>query len=475
MFWMLPVAALAAAPAPQSSAAAPVPIACIGEDAPAGAECFTVAVPEKRGRSATRMLGLNVLRLPASSSPGRRAIFIFQGGPGQAATKLADFYARTYAGARATHDIVLIDQRGTGGSNPLSCDFGGSAARPQPYFADLFDPGTIRACRRALEGRADLTAYTTAAAVADADAVRGALGYAAIDLYGTSYGTRVAMEYARRHPRRVRTMTLKGVVHPTAAAPGDFAANVERSVALMVRDCRNEPACAAAYPSPGDELRAAARRLEGGAVEVALAGGERVRLSRGLFGAVVRTMLQATSLRAELPSLVHAAAGGDFAPFVSRALELRRAAQSEIATGLMLSVLCAEDLPYLDRAAARRTAAGTILGSYWVDQAAAACGLWPRGAVAADWRRPYRVAAPTLIVSGDLDPATPPAAGEAVRRYLARSVHAVAPGGSHSFSGMTGCIDIAMSAFVTAGRLDAVDAKCAAKIAPPPFKVAGEN
>jgi pimeloyl-ACP methyl ester carboxylesterase len=181
-------------------------------------------------------------------------------------------------------------------------------------------------------------------------------------------------------------------------------------------------------------------------------------------------MLQATSLRAELPKLINQAANGNWTPYVMRALPLRKAAQIEIATGMMLSVLCTEDVPFLDVTATRQKAEGTVLGSYWVDQVVAACRVWKRGKVASDWRKPFRVQVPTLLISGSLDPATPPAEAEVTRRYLLRSLHLVAPGGSHSFTGMDGCVDVIMSDFVSAGTLGGLKTNCVATIKPPPFK-----
>jgi pimeloyl-ACP methyl ester carboxylesterase len=410
------------------------------------------------------------VRIPARAVSPRSAIFIFQGGPGQGATKLSEFYERVYRPARKTHDIVLIDQRGTGGSNPLTCDFGGSPQNPQGYFADLFDPEIMRRCRVNLERRADLTQYSTQAAAIDADAVRQALGYRTVDIYGTSYGTRLAMEYARRYPSRVRTLTLKGVVAPTTTAPASFATDVERSVEFMLRDCSAESACAVAFPQLRADLTKAVTQLASGPMVVPLTDGKKVTLSRGLFGATIRTMLQATSLRAELPTLVHQAANGDWTPYVTRALELRKGAQSEVATGLMLSVLCTEDMPLLDVTEARANAAGTILGSYWVDQVAGACPVWARGQAWTSASKPFRIRVPTLLISGSLDPATPPSEAEKTREYLLRSRHIVASGASHSFTGLNGCVDRIMSAFVSSGRLEGLAVECATKIKPPPFK-----
>lgn len=439
---------------------------CSQPGLPTDATCHRLRVPEARAQPSGASVELAIVRLPAMAPSGRQAIFVFQGGPGQAATRLASFYARIYAGARASHDIVLVDQRGTGASAPFTCEAG-----PDAVLADLFDPVLVTACRDRLAAQHDLTQFTTTAAVADAEAVRAALGYDRIDLFGTSYGTRVAMEYARRHPDRVRTLTLKGVVPPMATMPGDFATNVDAALTAMLRDCATDAACRTAYPDLAGDVQRAAARLEAAPAMVVVDGRPLV-LQRGLFGAVVRTMLQATTLRAELPRLLHTAASGNWQPFGERAAMLRRAAQSDVAAGLMLSVVCSEDVPFLDLAEARRQARHTLLGSYWLDQLAGGCAIWPRGAVPTDWHRPFRLAGPALLVSGGLDPATPPASAEAALASLGEARHIVVPGGSHSFAGMNGCVDLAMTRFVQTGRLEDIDAACAAKIVPPPFETA---
>ncbi|OYQ26061.1 hypothetical protein CHU93_12785 [Sandarakinorhabdus cyanobacteriorum] len=386
------------------------------------------------------------------------------GGPGQAATRLTGFYARIYAGARSTHDIVLIDQRGTGGSAPLNC-----RVPANQTLADLFDPAIISTCRAQLSARHRLAAFTTSAAVADAEAVRQAFGYGRIDLYGTSYGTRVAMEYARRYPDHVRTLTLKGVVPPWSIMPADFAPDVQAAVALMLRDCTTDHACHDAFPDLAGDLARAVARLDE-APATAVVDAQPLRLQRGMFGTVIRTMLQATPLRAGLPLLLHEAAGGNWQGFIAQAAALRRAAQNDIATGLMLSVACSEDVPFIDRARAQLSARGTVLGRYWIDQLIGGCARWPRGSVPADWREPYRLAGPALLISGELDPATPPAGAEQVARLIDQAHHVLVTGSSHSFAGMNGCVDRIMTTFVVAGSMTGLDTGCTAAIRPPAFK-----
>jgi pimeloyl-ACP methyl ester carboxylesterase len=358
------------------------------------ARCGAVKVPENRTVRGSRQIGLNVVVLPATGvKRAKEAIYIFQGGPGQAATTLADFYARTYEGARARHDIVLVDQRGTGKSNGLRC--------PYPEGAlDLFPPDVIRRCRESLS--ADLARYTTDEAVRDAEAVRRALGYDRLHLYGTSYGTRVAMRYAQLYPRRVRTLTLKGVVPPLYRLPETFAADTERALELTFEDCAADADCRARYP----ELRRDFEKLR-----AALPHGE---LTRGVVAAGMRSILQSTGSAADLPRLIHAAAEGNWEPLESTIRRIRKQASEAVFTGMMLSVACSEDVAFVNGQQVDQT----FMGSYWIDQLRGGCAEWKVPKVE---MKPAVVRVPALLISGHLDPATPPRMAEEARTYLPRS------------------------------------------------------
>jgi pimeloyl-ACP methyl ester carboxylesterase len=170
-------------------------------------------VPENRDKPDGRKVSLFVAVLPANTlHPRADPLFILAGGPGQAASFLGPF-AAALTGVRKDRDIVLVDQRGTGRSSPLVC----AAFKPDRSLkaALEFDPlPKVTACAQELAAKGvDAAQYTTAAWVADLDAVRAALGYDKINLWGGSYGTRAAQEYLRRHADHVRSVVLDGVPH----------------------------------------------------------------------------------------------------------------------------------------------------------------------------------------------------------------------------------------------------------------------
>jgi pimeloyl-ACP methyl ester carboxylesterase len=138
---------------------------------------------------------------------------------------------------------------------------------------------------------------------------------------------------------------------------------------------------------------------------------------------------------------------------------------------MFFSLACSEDAPLVDRHAAAERARGTVLGTYWVDRFLAACAEWPKGAVPADYRTFAPARVPALLVSGYLDDATPPHRVGEVLRLFPNSRSVVVRNGSHSFSGMRGCVDLLIAAFYEAGSAAGLDDSCAAEIRRPPFAV----
>ena len=178
------------------------------------AQCGEIAVPENRDAPGGRTITIAVAVLPANTlNPRADPLFILAGGPGQSATSIAPF-AVQLTDVRKDRDIVLVDQRGTGRSSPLDCAAFAPDDTPDTTLA--LDPlPKAKACAAELAGKGiDLAQYTTAAFIADLEAVRAALGYRRINLWGGSYGTRVALEYMRRHPQRIRGAVLDGVAPP---------------------------------------------------------------------------------------------------------------------------------------------------------------------------------------------------------------------------------------------------------------------
>jgi len=205
------------------------------------ARCHTMPVPEDHDDPNGRSIDLHVAVLPSDAfRPLADPLFFLAGGPGQAASESYLPYGTAFARVHRKRDIVLVDQRGTGKSNPLAC----VAPGEHPLHVELPDAEVAAWLRGCLDSYdADPTRYTTAAAVRDLEYVRATLGYQRINVYGISYGTRVALELLRHYPTRVRTVILDGVVPSDVAIGLDAAVDAQRALDMILGRCASDPVC----------------------------------------------------------------------------------------------------------------------------------------------------------------------------------------------------------------------------------------
>jgi len=382
--------------------------------------------------------------------------------------------ARFFAKIREHRDLVFVDQRGTGGSNPLDCEFF-NASDLQSYLGYFFPLEDVRKCRQQLELKADLTLYTTSIAADDLDEVRAALGYQQLNLFGGSYGTRAALVYLKRHPRHVRTVALSGVAPTNQYMPRDFPQDTERALQGILAECAADEMCNRAFPNLRVETRSVLEALlqspadaevrnPNSPVGAATSSDNRVkvRLSRDLAAEAIRYMLYNPNAASQVPLVLHLAAEGDFVPLAEAAIRYRRGIVATGSNGMYLSITCAEDLPWIKPGEGERNATNTFLGDYRLRQQREACALWPRTIVRADYGKPVSSSVPALIMTGEWDPVTPPSNAEGVARYLPNSLNLVVPHGAHGFGGLEGteCIDRLLTEFVERGTAKELDSSC---------------
>lgn len=452
-------------------------VPCEIQGVASGALCGTHEVYEDRRAKTGRRLALKIVVLSATGAAKKPdPVFFINGGPGESATGSAAGMAQSLSPIRETRDIVLVDQRGTGGSNPLACDLFGGGDDVATLLGDYFPPAAVKACRAALEKKADLRLYTTPVAMDDLDNVRAALGYERINLFGGSYGTRASLAYLRQHPRSVRTATIQGVAPTTIPMPRHFARDAQRALDGVLGECAREATCAAAFPRLGEETRGLLSALQKAPARVEVAHPETgapvsVSLSRDLAAEAMRYLLYDSGMASFLPVVLHEAASGDPTALAEFALFGRREIVSSGAQGLYLSVTCAEDLPFVPTEEGLREAKGTFLGDYRLRQQKAACAVWPRGAIPKGYRQAVRSEAPVLAFSGQWDPVTPPAQAEGALKTLPRSHHVVVEHGGHSYGGLGSrdCPVRIMAAFIEHGSAEGLDTSCIASMHRPPF------
>jgi len=365
---------------------------------------------------------------------------------------------------------VFVDQRGTGGSNALNCEFY-DRADLQSYLGYFFPVEDVRKCRPQLEAKADLKLYTTTIAMDDIDDARAALGYERINLFGGSYGTRAALTYLKRYPKRVRAAILQGVSPTNQFLPGDFALQTERALQGVLSECLADEACKTAFPNLKDEAKSLLAQLIKGPVEVEIQkpnSNDRVtvKLSRDLAAEAIRYMLYHPVPASRVPVAIHLAAQGNFIPLAHSAIQYRMNLVGTGSNGMYLSVTCAEDLPWIKPGEGERLAANTFLGDYRLRQQRELCALWPRADIEAGYSDPVRSDVPVLILTGEWDPVTPPANGATAARFLKNSLNIVVPHGAHGLGGLEGidCIDRINLEFIERGTGKGIDTSCVKSI-----------
>jgi pimeloyl-ACP methyl ester carboxylesterase len=443
--------------------------------------CGKLTVFENREARTGRTIDLNVVVLPAlDSSQPEEPLFDLAGGPGVAATVAVDFYTREGREYRRHRDVVLVDQRGTGHSNPLTA--APRTRSPQDFLTEMYPVEYVKALRQALEQRADLTQYTTSIAMDDLDDVRAWLGFEQINLFGLSYGTRAVLVYMRQHPDRVRSAILMGTAPTYLKMPLYHARAARRAMDLLLKECAGDAACQRAFPQLPHEWEEVLERLglEPARVEYSppdKGAAVTVEIQRDIFAEKLRNLMYSSIGSQRIPFIIHQAAQGDFAPFLKEAIPADRSAPDFIADGMYLCVTCAEDTTFIDQDEASRANSDNPFGNYRVLQQTRACSMWPRGKIPEGYHQPVDANIPVLILSGNLDPVTPPERGEEVASHLPNSRHVIIPHGAHMPDGLTNvdCLDRLMLEFLSKGSARDLDTTCVERVFPPPFVTNGSK
>jgi pimeloyl-ACP methyl ester carboxylesterase len=435
------------------------------------AQCGTLSVPEDRARPTGRRIDLAIALVPsAARRPQPDPVFMLAGGPGQSARESFPAAAGAFRELLRDRHVVLVDQRGTGGSNPLACH----AAGHEPAV-DAASGGSAAArrfaaqCLQALD--ADPRFYTTSDAVLDLEAVREAIGAGQVNLVGISYGTRVALEYLRRHPARVRSMVLDGVVPPELALGAEHARNLEVSLDAQFARCAADPVCAQRFGSPREALSRLLEALDRQPQPVRYRDPRTHEpqdgtLTRDAVAGVVRLFAYVPQLAAMLPQSLAEAAAGRPDVLMAQGRMIESLVGEQLDQGLQLSVSCSEDA---DRLRIDPADADTIMGTAFVATLLGQCEAWPRGRRPADFNEPVRSDRPVLLLSGEFDPVTPPRYGEQVLAYLPNGRHLVARGQGHNVM-VAGCMPRLMARFVASADARGLDAACLEQLAyTPPF------
>lgn len=435
--------------------------------------CTQFPVPENRADPKARTIDLAVAIVrSASQVPATDLVTYLAGGPGQSALATYPQIAPAFAPLLKHRDVLLVDQRGTGHSHPLDCPVANQAMQKLPGSADPAQYARlVGECAAEVAKTADPRYYTTTAAVADLEAVRMALGAPKLDLVGVSYGTRVAQQFAAAHPGAVRSIVLDGVVPNQLVLGTSFGSALERSLRLQAAACTAAPACHQAFGDWYATLHQVYAKLKAApAQQVAVADpytGKRTlqTMDASTLAGVVRMFAYSAATAALLPLDVNEAAHGNYAPLLGQAQITQDDLGASMQGGMQLSVMCTEDAPLLRP---RPQDAGLLLGSQFVAQLIAECQAWPHGPLPKDFHAAFKSAIPTLLISGERDPVTPPANAAEVLRGLTDGRSLVVKGLGHAESIYAGCMPDLVGKFVDTLQPRQLDVKCLDRIGPIP-------
>ena len=433
------------------------------------AQCGTLEVALKPSEPDGETIELFVAVVPAlAEQPSPDPLVVIAGGPGEAATRFYATAEQAFSRIVRSRDIVLVDQRGTGSSAPLHCE----SSQDDPFLTTGGVESMIDASVQCLEGLDhDPRYFTTSVAVRDLDRVRQALGYEALNLYGVSYGTRVAQHYLRRFPHRTRRVILDSVVPPDVALGPEVALASQAALDALFDRCEADPGCRDAYPDLRQRFDAVLERLREAPVEVVLDHPRTgdpvdVLVDHWMLVGVVRLLVYHPQTASLLPVLIEATHRGDYRALAAQAFVIAEGLE-DLAMGLNNAVVCTEDIPFA-RDVDVDALAATYMGTAFMDIVAGVCRHWPKGVLDADLREPVVSDRPALILAGELDPITPPRYARQAAAGLSNAVEVVGQGQGHGML-VVGCVQRLMAEFLDIDEPGALDLDCVGRMRPFPL------
>ena len=405
---------------------------------------------------------LRVAVVPALNlTPEPDPVVPIAGGPGQGSVQFYTTYSAAFAEVRRNRDTLLVDQRGTGESSPMDCPVDDKLLDGQ-YSTEL----TIESARACLDTLPhDPRFFTTSVAVTDLEAVREALGYAKLNLYGVSYGTRVAQHFARRYPDSTRTIVIDAVVPPQIALGPEIATESQKAVDNILARCRADSACNERFPDIGETFTRVVALLTSAPATISVPDPSTGRPEEIDFGNIelavaIRLLAYHPNSMALLPLLINEAGQGNYVPLASQFQRTVLALTDALSLGMHNSVMCTEDIPFIDKTTIDYGAvAASYMGPMQLDALDALCSVWPAGPIDADFKVPLATDLPVLLLSGDADPITPPRYAEMAAVNFSNARHLI---GKHQGHGQlaVGCTRRLVAAFIDTADPDGLDEDC---------------
>ncbi len=437
------------------------------------ARCGTLLRPENPAEPGSPEIEVRVAVVPALNLTPEPDPFVpIAGGPGQGSIEFYLQVKGALESVRRNRDILLVDQRGTGDSSRMDCPIDDDALLFETELSLETTVEYVEACLQDLPH--DPRYFTTSVAVTDLEAARQALGYTRLNLYGVSYGSRVAQHFARRYPESTRTVIIDGVVPPQISLGPEIATESQKAVDNILARCTADAGCNERFPDIAATFERVVAQLREAPVEVAVPHPntgrvQQVTFGLGQFAGAVRLLVYNPNTIALLPLFVHEAGQGNYAPLASQFMLTALSMRDAIAIGMHNAVMCTEDMPFLDPEMIDHTAIATsYMGSFQLETLEAMCAIWPAGPIDPGFKTPLATDIPFLLLSGDADPITPPRYAEMAAVELENAAHLV---GKHQGHGqiIVGCTGRIVADFVTGADPANLDTECLERSFVTPF------
>jgi len=405
---------------------------------------------------------LRIAVVPALNlSPEPDPLVPIAGGPGQGSVQFYAAYYRAFEDVRRNRDILLIDQRGTGESATMDCEFDDDMLEGD-YSVEL----TMEYTERCLaELPYDPRFFTTSVAVTDIEAVREALGYPSLNLYGVSYGSRVAQHFARRYPDSTRTVVIDGVVPPQISLGPEIATESQKAIDKILARCAADESCNERFPDLAGDFRRVVRDLRDVGVEISVphpstGRPEEILFSNAEFSAAVRLLAYHPNSMALIPLLIHEAGRGNLVPLGSQYMMTTIAMMDALSLGMHNAVMCTEDVPFYDKTTIDYDGlAASYMGLFQLEALEAICSVWPAGPIDEGFKAPLATSLPVLLLSGDADPITPPSYADLAAVDLENATHLIGRNQGHGQI-RVGCTPRLVADFIASADVAEIDASC---------------
>ena len=432
--------------------------------------CGTHEVPENPEDPEGRKITISFAIVPSvSEAKEPDPLVFFAGGPGQSARQSVGFITRSMRQVNETRDIVLIDQRGMGDSSPLACEFDEEELVSLPQ-AELVaaQERLLNECLSELD--ADTKFYTQDYANQDIHEILMSLGYDKVNLFGASWGTRSALLYATRYPEHVRTVLMDGNAPLENKVPMYANADAQVAIEQLFKDCAADPNCAKAFPNLEQDFYKVLSNLATGERKLNITdpvSGKPidVYMSRAVFVNILRNLLYAPAIARLVPLIIEQAKDDNFNTLLTLSNSMGDGGMS---IGASLTILCSEEMARMTDLDIQEETTKGFVRDDMIDLYKQSCKVWPKAPLPEIYSEQMGSAAPTLLLSGDIDPVTPPKWGEVMAQYMTNSKHLIASNTGHNVSPV-GCAPKLIAQFINEGGHENIDGSCLKEVKRPTF------